>query len=167
VRWLMREAVKRGYCQGNPAREVVLKRAPIRVFPDYTDAQLQQIAKAIDSEPEPARTLFKRSFAIALLHGVRLAETNVNPMADLNLAGEFPTIRFFQKGGKERWKPLHPQLLPLLRKLRAAKATQCYPLKRSHSGRWMWGGRWTKFFERHGISGELPNACFHSLRVTV
>ena len=166
-RWLLREAVKRGYCTSNPAREVVVKKAPRKIFPDYTDQQLKAIQDAIDTEPEPDRTNFQRSFAISLLHGVRLNETNVNPMNDVNLASEIPTIRFFQKGGKERFKPLHPQLIPLFTTLQAQKSKDTYPMPRLAKGRLKWGNRWTKFWLRHGIKTGNPNACFHSLRITV
>lgn len=166
-RWIMREAVLRGFCTGNPAREVVLKREPRKLFPDYTDEQLKKIYNAANSEPEPDRTCYLRCFAIALLHGVRLNETNVNPMADVKLAGEIPTIRFFQKGRRERIKPLHPQLIPLFAKLQEGKFTETYPMDREGQGRIRWGNRWTKFFIRHKLKDEDPNACFHSLRVTV
>ena len=166
LRWLLREAVKRGYCTSNPAREVVVKRAQRKVFPDYSDDQLQKIWAAIQTEAEPDRTRFANSFAISLLHGVRLNETNINPMTDLNLAGPIPTVRFFQKGGKERLKPLHPQLLPFFKKLQSAKATETYPMTRQDE-RLKWGNKWTKFWVRHNFKETNPNGCFHSLRITV
>ncbi len=166
LRWLMREAVRQGWAVGNPAREVVLKRDPRKLFPDYTDDQLQKIYAAIQLEPEPERTCFLRAFAIALLHGVRLNETNVNPVADVKLDAEIPTIRFMQKGGRERIKPIHPQLAPLFKTLQEAKAATAYPLEKA-SERVRWGNRWTKFFLRHGFKDADPHACFHSLRVTV
>jgi integrase len=165
-RWIMREAVKRSYASGNPAREVVLKHEPRKLFPDYSDEQLQNIYTAIKTEPEPDRTCFLRSFALSMFHGARLNETNVNPMTDVQLKGEIPTIRFLQKGGRERIKPLHPQLVPLFRRLQAAKETATYPMDQA-GARLRWGNRWTKFFLRHGLKAADPNACFHSLRITV
>lgn len=171
LRWIMREAVKRGYAVGNPAREVVLKRAPRKVFPDYSDDQLQEIMTAINTEPEPERTQFKRSFVLSLLQGVRLNETNVNPMTAVKFAGEIPTIRFLQKGGKERVKPLHPQLIPLFKQLQSENKTQTYAMDKyttgASKGRLRWGNRWTKFWRRHSFKDAIPNACFHSIRVTV
>ena len=197
LRQLLREAVKQGYCTGNPAREVVVKRAPRKIFPDYTDTDLQDIYKAI-LHIDPAytdgaaynpvftgplkddngcyshglrRTQAHNSFVVGLLHGARLNETNVNPMTDVNLAAPIPTIRFFQKGGKERVKPLHPQLIPFFKKLKDAKATQTYLMEREPSGKLRWGNFWTKFLLHAppygaGLKSRLPNACFHSLRVT-
>ena len=167
LRLLLSEAVRRGYCSGNPAREVVLKREPRKLFSDYTDDQLQAIYKVILKEEEPKRTCFQRSFIIAMLHGVRLNETNVNPMTDVNVTAEIPTIQFQQKGGKVRTKPLHPQLVPLFQKLQQEKKTSTYEMKRTPNGRMMWGNHWTKFWGRNGFKDTNPNGCFHSLRVTV
>ena len=166
LRWIMREAVRRDYAAGNPARELVVKRAPRRLYPDLTDAQLQQIYHAIHTESEPRRTRLERSFAISLLQGVRLNETNVNPMTDVSFDGDFPTIRFLQKGKRIRIKPLHPQLQPLFQRLRAAGATITYAVSdNSDTGRW--NSDWTRFFRRHALNEAIPNVCFHSLRVTV
>ena len=165
LRWLMREAVRREYSDANPARELVVKRAPRRLYPDLTDAQLQQIYQAIHTEAEPQQTRLLRSFAISLLQGVRLNETNVNPIEDVAFDGEFPTIRFLQKGGRIRTKPLHPQLHALFQGLQSAGETRTYPLRVTANGRW--NADWTRFFRRHGINAAIPNVCFHSLRVTV
>ena len=167
LRLLLSEAVRRGYCSGNPAREVILKREPRKLFPDYTDDQLKEIFNAIDKEPEPMKICFQRSFAIALLHGVRLNETNVSPMTDVHLSGDIPTIQFRQKGGKVRTKPLHPQLQPLFQKLQKDRSPQTYPMKSTVNGRLLWGNHWTKFWHRHGFKATNPAGCFHSLRVTV
>jgi integrase len=101
---------------------------------------------------------------IARYHGVRLNETNVNPMKDVKLwdqdgerRGE---IEFRQKGNRIRKKPLHPKLIALFDKLRNQKATSTYIV-------WQWGNRWTKLLTRCGIKDRDPNACFHSTRVTV
>jgi integrase len=166
-RWLMREAVKREYCTGNPAREVVLKKEPRKEFPDLTDQQLQEIWQAIGEEPdETNRIRLQRSFAISLLHGVRLNETNPNPLTDVDLTSDIPTITFRQKGGRTRIKPLHPQLVPLFTRLKKEKAAQTYPMA-SDAGRLRWSDRWTQFWDRRGFKTKIPNVCFHSLRVTV
>jgi integrase len=166
-RWLLKEAVKREYCSGNPAREVTLKKKPRKLYSDYSDERMQEIYAAIKLEPEPELTCFLRSFALASLHGCRLNETNVNPMTDVDLSGEIPTIRFLQKGNRERFKPLHPQLIPLYTKLKKEKAILTYPMEKDENGRFRWGNRWTKFWHRHGFKDTDPNGCFHSLRVVV
>lgn len=165
-RWLMREAVKQEFCSGNPAREVVLKKEPRKEFPDLTDAQLKKIYTTIMDEPDQTnRIRLQRSFAVSLLQGVRLNETNVNPMTDVKF-DEIPTIRFVQKGNRERFKPLHPHLFGLFKALQEEKATQTYPMI-VKDGRLRWSDRWTQFWERRGFKEEIKNVCFHSLRITV
>jgi len=166
-RQIMGEAVRRGFCQGNPAREVILKRAPKKQFSDIEDARLQEIFKAIDLEADPDQTCFKRSLGIASYQGVRLNETNVNPMRDVNLVNKPPTITFTQKGDRKRTKPIHPELIPLFTRLQKAKATETYPMERTPNGRMRWGNRWTKFLRRHGFKETDPCLCFHSSRVMV
>lgn len=164
-RWILREAVKRDYCKGNPAREVVLKRGPKKVYPDYADEHLQKFYQTILTKTDlNDRIRFARCYAISLLQGVRLNETNVNPMKDVNLSAEIPTIRFLQKGKRERIKPLHPRLFPLFKKLQDAGATQTLP-NRDDGLPWAWHSRWHKFFE--DFKSAIPNATFHGLRVTV
>lgn len=165
-RSVLSEAVRRGFCPANPAREVQLQHSQRRLYPDLTDAQLHDIYGAICSEREPWRTRLLRGFAVSLLHGVRLNETNPNPQTQLALQTDPPTVTFFQKGGRQRTKPLHPDLLPLFAHLHAAGATQTYPLH-SYPNRLAWSNRWSIFFRTHGFDRTIPGVTFHSLRVTV
>lgn len=161
---IMKEAVHRGHAPANPARELGLKRAPRKLKPELSDADYEHILKHIELEAEPNRTRLHRSLLVARYHGARLNETNVNPMVDVILwrEGETPrgSIRFHQKGGKVRVKPLHPRLIPLFTELKAARATQTYPAG-------MASNLWTKFLVRCGLKARLPNVCFHCTRVTV
>jgi integrase len=176
-RRLMKKAVHFGYTQNNPAREVELPRLksqPRILKPDLTDDQLQAIWRAFAAEPGPRQTCFRRAFAIALLHGARVNETNLNPQTDLRLDDDIPAIKFLQKGGRVRWKPLHPQLLGFFKTLRAAGHQQTYPLERDAEGRFKWNTAWHNFFTHkpdHEIHFKkrdgLEHICFHSLRVTV
>jgi site-specific recombinase XerD len=176
-RRLMKKAVHYGYTQNNPAREIelpALKSQPRILKPDLTDAHLQAIWRAFAAEPEPRQTCFRRAFAIALLHGARLNETNINPQTDLRLTDEIHAVKFLQKGGRIRWKPLHPQLHGFFKGLHAAGKRQTYPLARDAANRLRWGAAWSNFFT-HKPEGEihfkqregLAHICFHSLRVTV
>lgn len=161
---LMREAVCRGFVQANPCYKLGLKKEPRRLYPELTDQQLLQIVEAIDREPEPMRTCFRNSFLIARWHGVRLNETWLNPMTDVEIWTDGTTkhglIRFKQKGSRDTTKSLHPELIPLFEDLRAKGMTETYP-------KLQWGNKWFRFLKRAGIKGTSPNACFHSLRVTV
>lgn len=156
---IMKEALTRGYATTNPCRELGIARQPQRVRPEFTDEQLAQIEAAIEAEPEPLRTFLRNSYLIARYHGVRLSETYLNPMRDVEL-GPQPLIRFVQKGGRHTVKPLHPKLIPLFEQLRAQGATETYQRPRSLSK------TWHAFLKRAGIKTQSPNACFHSLRVT-
>ena len=176
-RRLMKKAVHYGFTQNNPAREVelpALKSQPRILKPDLTDAQLRDVWNAFAAEPEPRRTCFRRAFAVALLHGARLNETNVNPQTDLRLDDDIPAIKFLQKGGRVRWKPLHPQLLEFFKKLRQSGQKQTYPLARDSHGKLRWCAAWSNFFTHKPANAVhfkqrdgLEHICFHSLRVTV
>lgn len=177
LRRIMRQAVRAGFCSGNITREVELrgrKDQPRILKPALTDLQLQDVWRAVNHEPEPRRTCFQRAFAIALLHGVRLNETNPNPQTDLRLEDDIPAIKFLQKGSRVRWKPLHPQLLPFFRNLRAQGQRQTFPLGRDEHGELLWNTAWHNFFthkpadELHFKQREgLAHIGFHCLRVTV
>lgn len=157
---VMKEAVLRNFAPANPARELGIKRDAVRKPCEFTDADLQEIDKAIDLVPEPDRTMLRRSSLIARCHGVRLSETCVNPMRDVVL-GPDPAITFHQKGGKVRTKPLHPSLIPLFAELQKAQAQVVFERPKSFAK------EWHNFFKRAGLKTRLPNACFHSFRVTV
>ena len=169
LRLLLREAVHRDYCPTNPAREVVVRHAPRRLFPSLTDTQLQTIYAAILTENDRWRTCAQRAFALSILHGVRLNETNPNPTTAVALDGPFPTITFRQKGNRIRVKALHPQLVPLFTTLQQAHATETYHLTATshHENYVPWYNWWSRFFRRHNLTDAIPNLCFHSLRVTV
>lgn len=164
LRLVMREALNCTYTSINPVNDLDIQDAPQKIYPELSRAELEKLAAAILQEPEPIRTTMHRCFIIARLHGVRLNETNVNPTKHVRITNENGqkrgVIKFFQKGGKERVKPLHPDLIPLFELLQAEGATETYPAK-------PWGNRWTKFLRRVGLKNENnPNLCFHSLRVT-
>lgn len=162
---VMKEAVIRGYAPANPARELGIKRAARKKFPEYSDAELKIISEAIDREPKKKQGFFRNSFLVARYHGVRLLETHVNPMADVALWSEGEvrcgSIVFRQKGDKVRTKPLHPKLVPLFEDLRSRGALENFKMPKSFAK------EWHNLLIRSGIKAASPNACFHSLRVTV
>ncbi len=154
---VMKEAVRRGFAHGNPCRELELTRVPTKKFPQYSDDDIQLIVEGIHKEPKPKKKFLWPSFLIAYYHGVRLNETNVNPARDVR--GN--TITFHQKGGKVRVKPLHPELVELFQPLVARKAKETFPQPKSFAKEWF------NFLHRCGMKALKPEACFHSLRVTV
>lgn len=163
---VMKEAVRRGFAQGNPCRELELARVPTKKFPQYTDEDIQMIVDGIKREPKAKQAFLWPSFLVAYYHGVRLVETNVNPKRDVRLfpktaAPRVGTITFHQKGSKIRVKPLHPELLQLFQPLVKKQATETFPCPKSFAKEWF------NFLHRCGMKTIKPEACFHSLRVTV
>ena len=158
---VMKEAVRRGFAQGNPCRELELKRAETKKFPQYDDNDIQMIVDGIQKEPKAKKDFLWLSFLIAYYHGVRINETNVNPTRDVRLTPGCGTITFHQKGGKVRTKPLHPELRLQFEPLIKRKATETFPKPKSFPKEWF------KFLTRCGMKAVKPESCFHSLRVTV
>ena len=159
---IMDEAVTRRYAPFNPCHRLGIKRAKAKAKPEFNREILTAIEAAWDKEPEPRRTFLKNSFLIARYQGCRIAETQLNPMADVALYsdGNSGQITLHTKGGKIHTVNLHPKLVPLFRELQASGATTSYPQPKSPSKDWF------NFLTRHHIKSALPGACFHSLRVT-
>lgn len=161
---LMKEAVRRGYAKENPARDLGIKRAPRKLYPELTNEAIDLILKSIPNEPEKYRDFLLRSFLIARWHGVRLTETWLNPQTQVwqqEIKGKLRwMILFHQKGNREKPKLLHPELIPLMSELKKSGAVQTYELPDRPSRVWF------NFLKKCGVKKMLPNACFHSLRVT-
>lgn len=158
---IMKGAVLRGYAPFNPSRELDIRRVKTKQKPEFTPEIIQAIDAAIDDEPEPRRTFLRNSFEIGRYHGARLIETHVNPMLDVDINGPKSRITFKVKRDRVHTVLLHPALIPLFAKLRAAGATETYQMPKSPSA------DWHNFFQRTGITKRLPGACFHCFRVTI
>lgn len=157
---VMAESVLRNYAPFNPCRDLEIKRIRGKEKPELNEKIIAMIEGGIEKEPVRLRTFFRNSFDIARLHGCRLSETFLNPLTDVDM-GQSNRIRFKAKGGRMHTVLLHPGLIPLFTKLRADGATETYPMPKSPAK------EWHKFLKRVGVKAILPNACFHSLRVTV
>lgn len=156
---VMKEAVHRNFAPANPCRELGISRDPVRKPSDLTEKDLGEIEKAIASEPEDKQAFLLPSYTIAKYHGVRLTETHLNPMEDVDL--QAMEITFHQKGGRERVKPLHPALVEMFKELQAKKAKETFPMPKSFAK------EWHNFFLRHKLPSKPDKPCFHSLRVMV
>jgi integrase len=164
LRVIMREAVLRKYCVGNPCSELGIKKSPPREKPELTPEIVARIRAAIQATPEPLHTALHHSFEISYHHGVRLSATYLNPMEDVWFDSGLWKIRFTQKGNRTSTKILHPHLVPLFEKLRANKCTETYP--KPPRREWL-SAEWGRFLRRHKIRDALPGVSFHSTRVTV
>ncbi len=162
---VMAEAIRRGFAgPANPCRGLDIKKQPVRLKPELTPEIVTRLRELIQNEPEPLRQCLSVSFELAYHHGVRLSGTYLNPMKDVYLEKGVWRITFTQKGGRVSAKILHPNLVPLFERLRAAKATETYP--QPPYRQWL-AAQWHKFIKRHKLQEELPGLTFHSTRVTV
>lgn len=158
---VMREAVRRGYAQGNPAERTGIRRDPPKEKREFTDAEIATVRAALAKlEGQLPITARWRTvcWEIALHQGCRLTETQV-PM-DL-VDEKRRTITFAGKGrnGVKRvfTTTLHEGLVPLMAELRAAGATVTCQLPKLPAL------AWHKFFRELKMEG----VSFHCTRVTV
>jgi integrase len=159
---VMREAVRRGYCTTNPCLKLGIQRDPPKEKSEILDAEADLITRLLN-EKEASLPITDRwmstSFRIASLHGCRLSETQI-PMTAIDFARQ--TMRLSAKGRNGKAKVytvrIHPQLMPLLLELQAARATiTCvHPPMASKD--------FHTFFQSRP---ELSHLSFHCTRVTV
>lgn len=133
--YLMREAVALGFVPTNPLQRLGINVQPRREKPELTDEQLELVSRLIEQDRGHAHYMHLRnSFDIARWQGCRVAETQLNPMADvvLNRAADGKvttgTIQFRIKQGRLHTTTLHPRLFPLFERLQADGATTTYPV---------------------------------------
>lgn len=151
---LMKEAMRRGLCQGNPCAGSGLHKRKPPEKPEITDDEIQQIRTALKTEPEWMAVAFE----IAIHQGCRLRETAI-PLKLINIRkGGKSTITFpVTKGDKPFTTALHTDLIPLVKRLRAEGKTVTCEIPPMASKAW-----WL-FFRRQ----KLRHLCFHCTRVTV
>jgi hypothetical protein len=154
---IMREAVRRGYTNGNPwfRLEEDIPEAPVGEKPEFTDEHVARVRAELARKTKrgPARPEWMSiAFEIALLQGCRLRETQI-PFDRIDL--ERNVIIFHTKGDKIHPVAIHPELRPLLVRLKAEgrKVTCTLPFLASRS--------FSRMLRRIG----LPHV-FHCTRVT-
>lgn len=158
---IMTEAVRRGFCQGNPCHRLGLKREPTKERPELTDDDIAKIRAAVARReshlPLPLRWM-TISFEIALHQSIRLRATSM-PLDHIDTTARTIRWRTKSRHGEERWvtKRLHANLVPLIDGLRAAGATMTCELPRMAAKLW-WDLR-----REEGLS----HTTFHSTRVSV
>ncbi len=146
---LMSEAVRRGFADFNPCREIAVKGVAKKV---KLEISADDQAK-IESLLPLAKAWMQEQWLVLMRQGCRIAETIV-PLERIDEKRMTITLRL--KGGKLHTAPLHPDLLPLVARARAEKRPTLVVVPPSHSTIW---GLW---FRAHG----LPYSA-HCTRVTV
>lgn len=150
---IMREAVLRKLAPANPFLQLGFKKDPVRSHPDILPHEMKIIQEAMRHVDDDAMQV---SWKIANLYGRRITETCL-PLSNIDLSAR--TITFANKGGDERTKLLHPELIPLVKKWRKEGRTHTFaPAELPRFSK-----KWCKFFDRIG----LPHITFHSTRVRV
>ena len=147
---VMREAVRRGFAEGNPLAQLGLGRQNVKEKPEITAAEEARIRSELRSRP----VWMQDCFDVGMAQGCRLTET-ATPLAKIDLARG--TITFKGKGNKVFTTMLHPTLRPLAQRKFEEGARNLVDLPAMPAKCW-----WQFFREVN-----LPHLCFHSTRVSV
>lgn len=147
---VMREAVRRGFCDGNPIGQLGLSRRNVKEKPEITEAEDLRIRSELGKRPR----WMLECYQVAICQGCRLMETMV-PMSQVDLARN--TITFHGKGGKVFTTAMHPGVRPLAEAKQKVGSRHLVDLPPMPAKAW-----WT-FFREVG----LPHLCFHCTKVTV
>jgi site-specific recombinase XerD len=147
-------AIKRGFIEQNPASSLGIAKQVPREKPELSDEDISLIREKLIELKMPE--WMSVCFEIALHQGCRLAETSL-PLSKIDLKTK--TIRFKAKGGKDFTAPLHPKLIPLIKKLIKSERKKTCELPRLPSKEW-----W-RFFKKIGL--HQKGVSFHCTRVTV
>lgn len=158
---LMREAIRRGYAQGNPCTRLGedVPAEPPPEKPEFTDEQIGKVRAELARRAGLGRPSdwMAIAFEIAIHQGCRLSACQI-PLDQIDL--ERGTITFREKGSRGRktefTAPLHPGLRPLIERLKAEGRTVTCTLP-FHAPR---------NFSRVMKAMGLPHT-FHSTRVSV
>lgn len=148
---LMSEAVRRGFSETNPCREVRLKKAEPKEKQEISPEDQARIEAELLSKPQWMR----EQWLVLMRHGCRIAETAV-PLNEIDT--DAMTITFRLKGGKKHAATLHQDLLPLIATARAENRKTLIEGPPVTS----WSSVWSDFFSRR----KLPYS-IHCTRVTV
>jgi integrase len=158
---VMREAVRRGFCQGNPCDRLGIKRVPTKERPELTRTEIEKIRAAVlakEGHLPWCERWMTVSFEFALHQSIRLRATAI-PMERIDTEKHLLMWQTKSRHGEERFvtKRLHANLIPLVEALRKEGATVTCTIPR------MAGKIWWQLRKEIGLS----HTTFHSTRVTV
>jgi hypothetical protein len=151
LRAILFEAVKRGQVQVNVASRLGIKMPRAKERGELTSQDIDMIRLALPKGDHRMRIAFE----FAIHQGCRLRETSM-PMDRID--EKEGTITFVTKGDRLLVTALNPGLLPLIQRLRKAKATETFPWYQQISR------DFSRLFKKLGLSAQ--GKTFHSTRVT-
>lgn len=153
---IMREAVLRGKATANPCLQLGIGRVAGKQKREILADERKIIERRLKAErgKYDYNEDMQIAWDIAIRYARRLSETAVR-LDDVDI--EERTITFRNKGGKNKTKLLHPELIPLFRRLKKEKREYAHRIWPN------WSKIWRYFFKRC----NLLNLSFHSVRVTV
>lgn len=108
---VMREAVKRGFCKMNPATDLGIKGVEPKPKKEVTPEEFQKIREEIQTRLNSGAKhaqFFHGSFEVATCQGVRLSETRIHLVNDVDLQNN--SISFHGKGDRYWTTSLNPRL---------------------------------------------------------
>ena len=161
---LMREAVRRGYAQGNPCVKLSedVPPAPVPEKPEYTDEDIAKVRAELARRAKIGRPSdwMPIAFEIALAQGCRLSATQI-PLHKIDF--ERWTMRLAEKGDQDFTVPVNPNIRPLLLRLRAEGRKETCVLPRFASR------NFSRVLRAAGLTAPegMGHHTFHSTRVTL
>jgi hypothetical protein len=151
---IMQEALARGLVGANPCARLRLGRRNVKEKREITAAEQQGIEAKLAGEGVP--DWMRDSWMVGIKQGCRISATAVL-MTQVHETADPPAITFKEKGNKVHTAPLHADLLPLVRRKRAAGDKMLVDLPKNAAKLW-----WSWFREN-----GFDDISFHCLRVTV
>ena len=163
-RIVMSEAVRRGWIQVNPCRDLGITRDPAKEKREITDEEMGKIIAALDQlvAEKPHKDWMRISWEISRWQGCRLSETCFDIRRHVNFKDD--TILFRGKGNVMITTRLHPNLKPYLQNmLEEGRSFTCKFPRMGPAA----SGAASKFFRQFLDGLGMPDISFHCLRVTV
>lgn len=114
---LMNEAIRREFAEANPLIRMGIQKAAQRIKPEFNDQQIKKLREAFAKEPE----WMQRAAEISLYTGCRISECEI-PLERVDLRAGTIRLRDAKRKESDPRKyftvPIHPQLRPLLQRIK-------------------------------------------------
>ncbi|MFC2058330.1 tyrosine-type recombinase/integrase [Chloroflexota bacterium] len=151
----------------NPMRKVRSPKAPRKVMPTFTEAELERLL----SQPNKKSPLGFRDYTFMLTlvdTGIRLSELRGLCLGDVDLANGY--LRVMGKGGKERYVPIGAKLSKVLLKYQMLHRTRdsgCQSFFLTRDGRLISQKKVQELIRKYGERAGIRKRCSpHTFRST-